>query len=148
MLLTEARQRRNGRLNYPDVRLMKLATWNLELPLSARRRKTIRSHTDREQADVWVLGRRTTTSHPAIRSPTRPPRAATAIRGMKDRWVTIWSRYPLEALETSDDKRTAAARLTPTLGEPFVVYGVTSSLGSAANGEGTQARGESPFVKH
>jgi hypothetical protein len=39
------------------------------------------------------------------------------------RWVTIWSRYPLEPLDTSDGKRTVAALVRPESDDPFVVFG-------------------------
>ena len=34
---------------------MKLATWNVELPVSVRRREAIRAHIDNVGADVLVL---------------------------------------------------------------------------------------------
>ena len=36
---------------------------------------------------------------------------------------TIWSRYPVEPIATSDRERTAAVWLRPDFAEPFVVYG-------------------------
>jgi hypothetical protein len=112
---------------------MKLATWNLRLPLSDPRRKTMRSHTDREQADVWVL---TETDDSFTLIPGHPFHCSSAggcdgQGANQDHWVTIWSRHPLERLATSDDIRTAAARVTPDSGDPFVVYGtVLPWLGS------------------
>jgi endonuclease/exonuclease/phosphatase family metal-dependent hydrolase len=59
--------------------------------------------------------------------------------------VSIWSRYPLEPLTTSDEQRTAAARIRPASGDPFVVYGtVLPWIGSAwrahASAEGVAFR--------
>lgn len=56
-------------------RRLKLATWNLALPVSDARRAAMRLHTDREP------------------------------------------------LKTADEQRTAAARVTPESGAPFIVYG-------------------------
>jgi len=103
---------------------MKLATWNLALPVSARRRAAIRAHTDRERADVWVL----TETHDGF-SPNHADSSHSSAAGRDGlhkaghRWVTIWSRFPLEPIATSDDKRTAAARIMPASEESFVVYG-------------------------
>ena len=48
------------------------------------------------------------------------------------RWVTICSRYPLEPLRVVDDQRSAAARMFPDDGAPFVVFGtVLPWIGSA-----------------
>lgn len=102
---------------------MKLATWNLEKPVSQRRREAIRAHTDREQADIWVL----TETHDgftpghAFSHSSAPGRDGDA--EPEHSWVTIWSRHPIEALATSDIARTAAARITPDSGDPFLVYG-------------------------
>lgn len=109
----------------------KLATWNLDRPEAAERREAMRAHTDRERADVWVLTEANdafTPGHPFSHS------SAAGRDGLDERehhWVTIWSQYPLKPLETPDDKRTAAARILPDSGAPFVVYGaVLPWLGS------------------
>lgn len=111
---------------------LKLATWNLALPVSARRREAMRAHTDCEQADIWVL----TETHDSF-TPGHPFSHSSApghdgLHAPEHRWVTLWSRYPLEPLPTSDDERAAAARITPASGAPFLVYGtVLPWLGSA-----------------
>jgi hypothetical protein len=102
---------------------MKLATWNVALPVSPLRRAEMLTHTDRERADVWVL----TETHNGFR-PGHPFSHSSAagrdgLHKEGHRWVTIWSRHRLEPVATSDDKRTAAARVFPESGEPFVVYG-------------------------
>jgi hypothetical protein len=103
--------------------MMKLATWNLELPLSAPRRKIIRSHTDREQADVWVLTETDDLFTPGHAFSHSSAAGCDGQSEKEDRWVTLWSRYPLQPIKTADDKRTAAARVTPECGDSFVVYG-------------------------
>ena len=102
---------------------MKLATWNLMLPVAARRREAIRRHTDREQADVWVL----TESHDGF-SPGLPHFHSSAPgrdrrHGAEHRWVSIWARYPLTPLATSDVERTATVRVLPESDVPFTVFG-------------------------
>jgi Endonuclease/Exonuclease/phosphatase family len=102
---------------------VRLATWNVMVPVSTMRREAIRSHTDRVNADIWVL----TEAHDAF----TPGHAFThsssgggdGHRHPQFRWVTIWSRYPVEPIDTSDDKRTAAVRVRPPSGAPFIVFG-------------------------
>lgn len=102
---------------------MKLATWNVALPVAVRRRKALRAHTDREGADVWVL----TETHDGFTPGHAYAHSSSAGRDglhkSEHRWVTIWSRYLLEPLETSDEERTTAAHVCPEGSAPFVVYG-------------------------
>jgi len=43
--------------------------------------------------------------------------------GPEHRWASIWSRYPLTPLATSDAERTAAVRVLPESDVPFIVFG-------------------------
>lgn len=122
---------------------MKLATWNLMLPVSTQRRATMREHSDRVAADVWVL----TETHDGFTPGHRHSHSSAAGRDgghrVEHRWVTIWSNDPLESITTSDPERTAAARVTPSTGDPFVVFGtVLPWIGSSWRdhpGEGGRA---------
>lgn len=102
---------------------MKLGTWNVALPVAARRRDALRAHTNHEDADVWVL----TETHDGFTLGHAHSHSSAAGRDglhkREHRWVTIWSRYPLQELETTDRERTAAARVNPAGGAPFVVFG-------------------------
>lgn len=103
---------------------LKLATWNVALPVAARRRDALRTYTDREQADVWVL----TETHDGFTpdhsfSHSSAPGRDGTYHKPEHRWVTIWSRWSLVPLVTSDEMRTAVARITPDSGPPFIVYG-------------------------
>jgi hypothetical protein len=103
---------------------LKIATWNVQLPVSPRRRKEMRLHTDREQADVWVL----TETHDDFTpgddySPISSLAGRDGLHKPEHRWVTIWSKQPIERLATKDELRTAAARITPSSGDPFIVFG-------------------------
>lgn len=102
---------------------MKLATWNLALPIAQSHRNAARAWTDRIAADIWVLtethdgftpGHRFSTSSAAGRDGHHEP---------EHRWATIWSRHRLERLTTRDEKRTVAARVYPDDGPTFVIYG-------------------------
>ena len=102
---------------------LKLATWNVALPVSTRRREAMRAYTDHENADVWVLtethdGFTPGLSYSHSSAPGRDER-----HRLEHRWVTIWSRHPIEPLITSDKRRTAAARIKPESGDPLIVYG-------------------------
>ena len=93
------------------------------LPVSATRRENLRAHTDRVDADIWVL----TEAHDGF-SPGHPfSHSSDAGRdGQRDpehRWVTLWSRFPIEPLATSDSARTVAARVRPPSADPFVIFG-------------------------
>jgi endonuclease/exonuclease/phosphatase family metal-dependent hydrolase len=102
---------------------MLLATWNVMLPVAERRRTALREHIDAIAPDVIVL----TESHVGFDAGL-PNRCGSAsgrdgLHGTAHRWVEICSRWPLEQLATSDERRTAAARVIPDDGAPFIVFG-------------------------
>jgi len=102
---------------------LKLATWNVALPVATSRREALRAFTDREQADVWVLTETNdgfTPGHDFSHSSTA---GRDGLHKDGHRWVTIWSQHPLDPLFTSDENRTAAVRIKPKSGDPFVVFG-------------------------
>lgn len=114
---------------------LKLGNWNVMLPVASRRREALRQYTDLANADVWVL----TETHDGF-SPGHPYHHSSAagrdgLHKTEHRWVTIWSGFPLEPLVTSDLERTAAARIYPVSGPPFIVFGtVLPWLGSPWRG--------------
>ena len=121
-------------------REMKLATWNVALPVSSKRRAAMRAHTDREQADVWVL----TETHDGFTPGCAFSHSSAAGRDghhlAEHRWVTIWSQHPIEPLEISDEERTAAVRVSPEGDNPFVVFGtVLPWIGSEWRGHPSAA---------
>lgn len=114
---------------------MRLANWNVARPVPSgqRRRASIVEQIEMVAADIWVL----TETHDSVvpgssfqgistEGDDRPAEPG-------ERWVTIWSRFPIEALPpTSDPVRTVAARVVPHRSAPLVVYGtVLPWLGSA-----------------
>jgi endonuclease/exonuclease/phosphatase family metal-dependent hydrolase len=115
---------------------IKIATWNVQLPVARRRREKLRQHADREQADIWVL----TETHDGF-TPGDEYKAVSSAAGRdgthkaEHRWVSIWSKHPLEPLKTSDSERTAAARVSPASGDPYIVFGtVLPWIGSKWHG--------------
>ena len=93
------------------------------LPVSASRRERLRAHTDHVGADVWVLTEAHDGFSPGLLFSHSSDAGRDGNRGPEHRWVTIWSRFPMEPIGTSDSARTAAARVLPDAGEPFVVFG-------------------------
>jgi hypothetical protein len=89
------------------------------LPVSAQRREKMRSYTDGVGADVWIL----TETHDGFTTGHAYSHSSAAGRdGHREpehHWVTIWSKHRLEPVDTSDSKRTAAARVTPESSEPL-----------------------------
>lgn len=106
---------------------MKLATWNLARPNTIGRRQALRERINKIGADVWVF---TETHGDLARDfPFSCSSAAgrDGIPGLDtpgDLWVTISSTYRIEPLPTADKIRTAAARVFPNEGAPFIVYGL------------------------
>ena len=114
---------------------MKLATWDIALPVQPRRRQALRAETDRVNADVWVL----TETHDSFSPGHAFTHSSAAGRDGKHepghRWVTIWSRHPVERIATSDAERSAAVQVCPADSARFVVYGsVLPWLGSRWRG--------------
>lgn len=105
---------------------LRAATWNLERPRLGSHRKLpgLRAQIDAIGADVWIL---TETNDQAVDlSATHPYHASTipvpGLHSPGERWTTIWSRFPLAALETYDPHIAACGLVDTPLGE-MVIYG-------------------------
>ena len=127
---------------------VRVATWNLARPVSGRRRRTvICEHIAAVDADIWVL----TETHDGIVPGDNYRSAVTSgvdrPGALGERWVTIWSRFPIQALAaTSDPVRAVAARVEPPNGAPLIVYGaVLPWLGSPWRG--VEAAGGRAFAE-
>ncbi len=116
---------------------MKLATWNLEKPVSQRRREAIRAHTDRERADIWVLTETHDGFTPGHAFSHSSAPGCDGDGEPEHRWVTIWSRHLIEPLTTSDLERQPPGS-PRTRAIPFS-FTAPCSPGSAARGTTTQA---------
>ncbi len=105
---------------------MKIATWNLERPrptswkkLPAARRKMAQV-----EADIWILTETRASLAPkegfqALHSPPHPQRR----EDPDERWVSIWSRWPLDQVGPAPSPRgSIAARCTSDFGE-LIIYG-------------------------
>lgn len=102
---------------------MRIGTWNVERGAGAAKNAQRRELLAQHNCDVWIL----TETHDDIDlSPTYIP-IHSALRPNAragERWVTIWSRYPvLEAPTVVDPRRTVCALLDTPLG-PLVVFGI------------------------
>lgn len=121
--------------NLGKLAAVKLATWNVALPVSEKRRQGLRAWTDQVQADVYVLTETHDGFEPGHANCWSSDAGRDGSHHPAHRWVSIWSNERLEPIPTSDPKRTAAARVHPTDQEPFVVYGtVLPWMGSMWNG--------------
>lgn len=109
--------------------MLKIATWNLNKPVSPKQQDEMLKHIKKIEADVWVF----TETHDSFTerlkkhlSMTHEASSASGRDGNfkeKHRWVTICSKHELEVEPTTDPKRTAAARVKPDGAQPFVVFG-------------------------
>jgi endonuclease/exonuclease/phosphatase family metal-dependent hydrolase len=102
---------------------LKLATWNVMLPVASRRREALRAHIDTIAPDVIVLTETHDGFEPGLCHAHSSAAGRDGSHGAEHRWVSIWSRFPLESIDTSDPQRTAAARVMPDHGDPFLIYG-------------------------
>lgn len=102
---------------------LKLATWNVERPIQKRRRDALLSQIEIVNADVWVV----TETHDDLALGLPHVHSSMPGRDGRDeeqhRWVSIWSRYPVQPLPCSDPARTAAVLASPPDAESFVVFG-------------------------
>ena len=120
---------------------LKLGTWNLMLPVDEWRQEGMRLHTDREQADVWVLTEAHDGFTPGHAHSHSSKSGRDGLHKSAHRWVTIWSRHPMVPLDTADKARTAATRIHPDSGAPFVVYGTVLPWRGSTWGEHPSAGG-------
>ena len=105
---------------------MKMATWNLDRPVSDKRRKAARAEIDKIAPDILVLTETHDGFNPGLQFSESSAGGRDGVGRYKSddhHWVTIWSNYPLEKLSTEDEKRTVAVRVSPSEGAPFLVYG-------------------------
>ena len=103
---------------------MKIATWNLERLGSEKKLPAIRRAMDLAAADIWILTEtRASLELPAayfgVHAPPHPKRRPDE----DERWVSIWSRWPLEQIAPAPSPRgSLVAKCTTPLGE-LIIYG-------------------------
>ncbi len=112
--------------------MLKIATWNLDRPPANgwKRAPNIKKKLDEIDADVWVL----TKTHAAI-GPTAGYYSAccaydSVLTGVDERWVIIWSRWPVEQLATSQANLAVCVRVDHPH-KSFLVYGSVFPDGTA-----------------
>ena len=114
---------------------LRLANWNVALPLSESRRARIREHINAVGADVWVFTEMHDGCITGLANAHSSAIGRDGLHGPEHRWVTIASQLAIEPLKTSDAARTAAVRVHPAGNDPFVVYGtVLPWMGSSWRG--------------
>ena len=105
---------------------VRIATWNLERP-SARSWKRLprqRARMASVAADIWVLTETRASISPSdgyygIHAPPHPARRPDE----DERWVSIWSRWPLRPTGLPPDPRGAVSAVVSTPDGDLIVYG-------------------------
>lgn len=99
---------------------MRIGTWNLSYATGAEKNARRRLIIDEVNCDIWVLTEThdaidLSETHEAIHSAPRPNRRA------GERWVTIWTRFPVCARPTTvDHERSVAAVVRSPRGDVLV----------------------------
>lgn len=121
---------------------MRIGTWNVERATGQAKNARRRAVLEAQACDLWVL----TETHDELvpsEAHVAVPSAPHPAGRLGERWVTIWSRYPvLEPLAVADPRRTVAALIQAPTG-PLIVVGTVlpwaTDRGDAA--PGTVVRG-------
>ena len=105
---------------------MKLANWNVAKPVAPGRRELMLKHIEQVRAEVLVLTETHDGFNPGYKhhcSSTAGLDAEGDEENSEHRWVAIWSNHELNQIPTKDQKRSVAARVVPSTGDPFIVFG-------------------------
>ena len=104
---------------------MRIATWNLERPRprSWKRLPRQKARMGAVDADIWVLTETRASIAPAqgyhgLHTPPAPRRP-----DPDERWVSIWSRWPMRPTGLPPDPRGAVSAIVRTPDGPLLVYG-------------------------
>lgn len=123
------------------VTKLRIATWNLERP-SARSWKRLPAQRQRMAdvaADVWVLTETRASVSPGdgyhgVHTPPHPTRRPDP----DERWVSIWSRWPLTPIpEVAANPRGSVAARCDTPAGPVLVYGTVLAWANEPDEHGT-----------
>jgi hypothetical protein len=124
-----------------------VATWNLERPpVRSTKLSAILSRIDTVAADVWVLTESRTSLKPVdgyqgINSPAHSPRL-----NDPERWVSIWSRWPIRSASIRQSFWSATALVDTEFGR-VVVHGVVLPYRNEKNPDGGRLRIWDEFSK-
>jgi hypothetical protein len=118
---------------------LRIATWNLQRPRrgSYKRMPGIRSRIADVDAAIWIL---TETNDRAVDLGLSHPHRVSSepiagLHGPGERWTTIWSKYPVEQVETYDAKVTACASVATPAGS-ILIYGTVLPWHAAKGPDG------------
>lgn len=121
---------------------MRIATWNLERPSlrSWKRLPRQRVRMAEVAADIWVLTETRASISPgegyhALHAPPHPARPPDD----DERWVSIWSRWPVRPSGVAADPRGAVSAVVETPHGEMVVYGTVLPWANEKGDDG-QAR--------
>lgn len=113
---------------------MRIGTWNLERATGGDRNERRLARLREAAADLWVL----TETHDDVAPLEHRAVAAAREDGRHgERWVAIFSRWPLTTVATDDPSRTVAALVADSPHGPLLVYGTVMPWHSDAGREGT-----------
>lgn len=101
----------------------------------------MRSHIDDVMPHVLVLTETHDGFDPGLTHQVSSLAGRDGQHKLEHRWVTIWSVFPMARLETTDKARTVAARLTPSTGSPFIVFGTVLPWTGSSYGGHPSSRG-------
>lgn len=120
---------------------MRIATWNLERPSprSWKRLPRQRARMADVDAGIWVLTETRASICPAegyhgVHAPPHPLRRPDP----DERWVSIWSRWRLEATGLAPDQRGSVSAVIQAPTGPLVVYGTVLPWANDTGDDGTQ----------
>lgn len=119
---------------------MRIATWNLERPSlrSWKRLPRQRERIDALTADVWILTETRASIAPGddwygLHAPPMPRRTTDE----DERYVSLWSRWPVESTSVEPHPRGSVAGLVHAPSGPLLVYGTVLAW---ANDKGEQGK--------
>ncbi len=119
---------------------MRIATWNLERPSlrSWKRLPRQRARMAEAAADIWILTETRASIEPGdgfhgLHTPPHPLRRPDE----DERWVSIWSRWPLHPTDLPADPRGAVSAIVQSPDGPLVIYGTVLPWANEKGDDGT-----------
>lgn len=129
-----------------------IATWNLNKPVSPKRQDEMLRLVAEMKADVWVFTETHDSFTERLKSQLAFQTEISSIAGrdgnfkQEHRWVTICSKHKIEREATTDQKRTAAARVYPDGASTFLIFGTVLPW-HGDNWQGCESAGGVAYAK-
>ena len=118
---------------------VRVATWNVEriAAKSWKRRPRILEHMAAVGADVWILTETRASLSPGpglhgLHAPPHPSRRPDP----DERWVSVWSRWPMEPTAVEASPRGTVAAVVRVPAGPLLVYGTVIPWGNEPDADG------------